>query len=147
MSIDVNIVNDHYVNGKFTAHPFDNNPPWLHTYMKHNLLQILPFGEAGALWIAHTQSGIKVGQRGDRIKNDLMFGLVLEKSAGNTLTWDQVKPKEEMPAPVQEAKQTARVAQPQAPLEEPIALTATPSPKRGRGRPPGAKNKPKPGMY
>jgi len=158
MSLDVNIVNDHYVNGKFTAPPFDNNPPWLHTYMKHNLLQILPFGEVGALWIAHTQSGIKVGQRGDRIMNDLMFGLVLEKQAGNTLTWDQVKPKDAPAPPAQEAKQTARVAsEPSldyenfddvAPLVTPLVpAEAAPSPKRGRGRPPGAKNKPKAGMY
>ena len=139
MSIDVTIVNDHYVDGKFTAPPFDNNPPWLHTYMKHNLLQILPFGEVGALWIAHTQSGIKVGQRGDRLMNDLMFGLVLDKSPKNTLTWDQVKPKDVPSAPVQEARlQTPRVAQ-QAPGE--LIATDAPPVKRSRGRPPGAKNK------
>jgi hypothetical protein len=113
----VTMIEAQYVDGKFLSSPFDNNPPWMKTFMEHKLLQLAVLPEYAVVWVAHTNKGTIVVEEGDKITNDMMFGLVVEKQRKNQMTYEG--------------------------LQEILRKAAEPEEARGRGRPPGAKNKPK----
>lgn len=78
--------------GKWEGEPFSDTPPWLTESIESGNMGIIPNSSTKyAIWAAKTSKGIVVVEPGDKLSDDLMFGLVVEKHSLNRLTWDQIK--------------------------------------------------------
>ena len=99
MNDEVIVLRTQYSQGRFSADPFDNRPPWLNVAIKNNFIAVVPlpekkYGRYQSVWAVRQNDGlIQIAEPGDRINYDMMFGLIVTKVRTNTLTWDDVKPK------------------------------------------------------
>ena len=81
--------------GKYLGRAFSETPPWLLEYINEGNMGIAPApGINHAVWAVKTQKGIIVAEPGDKITRDDMFGIVVEKHNLNTITWEQIEPKD-----------------------------------------------------
>lgn len=83
--------------GQWDGNSFDDFPPWLADTIRSGKMGIVgdSFAQFGhAVWAIKTHAGIKVGQPGDRLTNDTMFGIHVDKNAQNKLVWEDVQPEE-----------------------------------------------------
>lgn len=89
--MEVNVKKSMFVDGKPNIPLTDDHPPWLVDGFKYNQIGVVRLNDNTAVLAVKTASGVVVAEAGDRIKNDLMHGLVVEKRATNTLKWADVE--------------------------------------------------------
>ena len=80
-----------FVDGKPNMPLTDEHPPWLADAFKFGQVGVVRLEDNRAVLAIKTAKGVQVGEAGDKISNDLMHGLVLEKKATNSLTWEVVE--------------------------------------------------------
>jgi hypothetical protein len=80
-----------FVDGKPNVPLTDEHPPWLVDAFKYNQVGVVRLDNNVAVLAVKTAKGVQVAESGDKISNDLMNGLVLEKKATNLLTWEVVE--------------------------------------------------------
>jgi len=101
MNDEVIILDSSYSEGRFASSPFDNNPPWLSIALQRGYMAVIPlpekkYGKYKAVWAVKKDDGtIQVAEPGDRINNDMMFGLIVTKKRTNIMNWDSIKPEED----------------------------------------------------
>ena len=99
MNDQVTVLRTQYAEGRFSADPFDNRPPWVSVALNNGFMAVVPlserkYGKYQSVWAVKKNDGtIQIAEPGDRIDNDMMFGLIVSKLRTNVLTWDDVKPK------------------------------------------------------
>lgn len=80
-----------FVDGKPNIPVTDETPPWLTDGFKYGTVGVVRMDDNRVTLAVKTAKGIIIAEAGDKISNDLMFGLVVEKKNTNTLTWDVVE--------------------------------------------------------
>ncbi|MGI9570109.1 MAG: hypothetical protein ACR2PH_10335 [Desulfobulbia bacterium] len=89
--MQVSVVPAVFKNGRISNQPFSEMPPWLRTALEIGLIGVIRTDEDHAILAIKTNQGIAVGEPGDKINNDLMYGLVVSKKRGNVRTWEQIE--------------------------------------------------------
>ena len=120
------MIKDQYA--QWQGRPFNDSPPWLLQIIQNGNMGIVPnMAFIHAVWAVKTKDGVVIAEPGDRIMNDDMFGIVVEKHSTNSLTWEQVKPEDETPA---EPPTEKRAPPRKKAAAKPVQKTAAPKKKR-----------------
>jgi len=89
--MEVSVQKSMFVDGKPNVPLTDDHPPWLVDGFKYNQVGVIRLDDNTAVLAVKTSKGVMVAEAGDRIKNDLMHGLVVEKRATNKLQWTDIE--------------------------------------------------------